>query len=113
MFDTIGLGLYTIIGTEIGIENNFHPIICVALGTMSACFGGVIRDVLCNKIPLVFKKEIYATASIIGGVAFIILSNYTSNQNITYVITTLIVIAIRLASVKFNLELPTFYTKKI
>ncbi|SDX86073.1 Uncharacterized membrane protein YeiH [Lutibacter oricola] len=112
LFDTIGLGLYTIVGTEIGIEYNFHPIICIALGTMSASFGGVIRDVLCNKIPLIFKKEVYATASIIGGIAFLVISNYTTNQNVTYVVTSLIVIAIRLIAVRFKLELPSFYTTK-
>jgi uncharacterized membrane protein YeiH len=112
LFDTIGLGLYTIIGTEIGIKANFHPIICIALGTMSASFGGVLRDILCNKIPLIFKKEIYATASILGAISFIILSNYVTNENIIYLITSLIVIIIRLFAVYFKLSLPPFYSKK-
>lgn len=109
LFDTIGLGLYTIVGTEIGILANFHPIICVALGTMSASFGGVIRDILCNKIPIIFKKEIYATASIVGGIAFLILSHFKIDDNISYVTTSLIVIFIRLIAVRFKLQLPTFY----
>ena len=54
LFDTIGLGIFTIIGTEIGLQNDFHPIICVALGTITATFGGVIRDTLSNEIPLIF-----------------------------------------------------------
>ena len=109
LFDTIGLGLYTIVGTEIGITANFHPIICIALGTMSASFGGVIRDILCNKIPIIFKKEIYATASIIGGIAFLILSHYKIDSNISYITTSLIVIFIRLIAVRFKLQLPTIY----
>src|SRR5688572_6705213 len=64
LFDTIGISLFTIIGVEKGIAAGFHPIICIALGTMSACFGGVIRDILCNQIPIIFRKEIYATACI-------------------------------------------------
>ena len=56
LFDTIGLGIFTIIGTEIGLQNDFHPIICVALGTITATFGGVIRDTLSNEIPLIFQK---------------------------------------------------------
>lgn len=111
LFDTIGLGIFTITGTEIGINANFHPIISIALGTLTACFGGVIRDILCNDVPILFRKEIYATACIIGSIAFIILYNFNINQNIVYVSTSLIVIAIRLLAVKFHLSLPTFYSK--
>lgn len=57
LFDTIGLGVFTLIGLEKGITTGLHPVICVALGTMTACFGGVIRDILCNEIPTVFKKK--------------------------------------------------------
>ena len=74
LFDTIGLGIFTIIGTEIGLQNDFHPIICVALGTITATFGGVIRDTLSNEIPLIFQKEIYATACIFGAVTYLILN---------------------------------------
>ena len=66
LFDTIGIGLYTVVGVEKGINAELHPIICVALGTISACFGGVLRDILCNEIPVIFRKEIYATACILG-----------------------------------------------
>jgi uncharacterized membrane protein YeiH len=111
LFDTIGLGIFTITGTEIGINANFHPIISVALGTMSASFGGVIRDILCNEIPVIFRKEIYATACIFGSIAFIILNDFDINTTLTYIITTLIVISIRLIAVKFKLSLPSFYSK--
>lgn len=109
LFDTIGLGIFTITGTEIGINANFHPIISIALGTMTACFGGVIRDILCNEVPVLFRKEIYATACIFGSIVFIILYNFNIDQNIVYVSTSLIVITIRLVAVKYKLSLPTFY----
>jgi uncharacterized membrane protein YeiH len=111
LFDTIGLGIFTITGTEIGINANFHPIISIALGTMTACFGGVIRDILCNDVPILFRKEIYATACIFGSIAFIILYNFNIDQNVVYVSTSLIVISIRLVAVKYHLSLPTFYSK--
>ena len=110
LFDTIGLGIFTITGTEIGINAHFHPIISIALGTMTACFGGVIRDILCNEVPILFRKEIYATACIFGSIAFIILYNFNIDQNIVYVSTSLIVISIRLVAVKYHLSLPTFYS---
>jgi len=112
LFDTIGLGVFTIIGTEIGIDANFTPVISIALGTMSAAFGGVNRDILCNDVPVIFRKEIYATASIAGATTFIILHHYNINSNIIYLSTTLIIIIIRLIAVKYKLSLPTFYTKK-
>ena len=109
LFDTIGLGIFTITGTEIGINANFHPIISIALGTMTACFGGVIRDILCNEVPILFRKEIYATACIFGSIFFIVLYNFNMDQNIIYISASLIVIAIRLVAVKYHLSLPTFY----
>src|SRR4029078_7151659 len=70
LFDALGLGLFTIIGLEIGLNKNFSAGICIALGTISACFGGVLRDVLLNKVPLIFQKEIYALACITGGIIY-------------------------------------------
>lgn len=76
LFDTIGLGVFTIIGTEIGINANFNSVISIALGTMSASFGGIIRDILCNEIPVIFRKEIYATACVFAATIFIILHQF-------------------------------------
>ena len=112
LFDTIGLGIFTIIGTEIGIQQNLHPIISIILGTITATFGGVIRDILCNEIPIIFKKEIYASACIAGAITFIVLSNFEIDTTITYIITVVIVISIRLIAVKFKLSLPTFLSEK-
>ncbi|MGB5361825.1 MAG: trimeric intracellular cation channel family protein [Aureibaculum sp.] len=112
LFDTIGLGIFTIIGTEIGIQQQLHPLITIILGTLTATFGGVLRDILCNEIPVIFKKEIYAMACIAGSIVFIVLSNMEINTNTNYIITTLIVIIIRLLAVKFKLSLPTLITEK-
>jgi uncharacterized membrane protein YeiH len=111
LFDAIGLGIFTIVGTEIGLQNEYHPIICVSLGMITATFGGVIRDTLSNEIPLIFHKEIYATACILGAVTFLILTNYNINLDLIYIATTLMVITVRLLAVKFKLKLPAFYTK--
>lgn len=112
LFDTIGLGIFTITGTQIGVESNFNPIISVALGTMTASFGGVIRDILCNQIPVIFREEIYATAAILGSITFLVLNKFNLPINVIYIITTSIVIIIRIIAVKFHLSLPTFYTKE-
>lgn len=109
LFDTIGLGIFTITGVEIGIQNDLNPIISITLGAMTGTFGGVIRDILCNEIPVIFRKEIYATACIIGGFAFIIFYETGMPQDVIYVITSLTVIMIRLMAVKFQISLPSFY----
>lgn len=107
LFDTIGLGVFTLIGLEKGIEIGLHPIICIALGTMTACFGGVIRDILCNEIPIIFRREIYATICIIGGMVFFALKYFNLNNDVLYLVTSLVIITIRLMAVKFKWYLPT------
>ncbi len=107
LFDTIGLGVFTLIGLEKGIETGLHPVICIALGTMTACFGGVIRDILCNEIPIIFRREIYATICIIGGMVFFALKYFNLNNDILYLVTSLVMISIRLMAVKFKWYLPT------
>lgn len=107
LFDTIGLGVFTLIGLEKGIETGLHPIICIALGTMTACFGGVIRDILCNEIPIIFRREIYATICILGGIVFFALKYFNLNNDILYLVTSSVIISIRLMAVKFHWYLPT------
>ena len=110
LFDTIGIALYTLIGIEKGINVNLHPVICVALGTITASFGGVIRDVLCNEIPVIFRKEIYATACVLGGVTYFLLSELPIKNDYVFVIAGVVVIVIRLLAVKFKIALPTIYS---
>ena len=108
LFDSIGLGVFTLVGIEHGINVGLNPIICVALGTMTACFGGVIRDILCNEIPAIFQKEIYATVCILGGTLFFILKELNINDNPLYLITSLSIIITRFMAVKFKWSLKTF-----
>lgn len=112
LFDTIGLGLYTIMGTEIGLRANFHPIVIISIATMSASFGGVIRDILCNEVPVIFRKEIYATACVLGSITYLTLHHFNLSETVIYISTSLMVIIIRLVAVIFHLSLPTFYSKK-
>lgn len=112
LFDTIGLGVFTITGVEIGLRNELDPIVCIALGAMTGTFGGVIRDILVAEIPVIFRKEIYATASLTGGLGFIILYYLGINTDVIYIVTSLIIIAIRLIVVKYKISLPSFNLKE-
>jgi uncharacterized membrane protein YeiH len=108
LFDALGLGLFTIIGTQKGMSAGLNPGICVALGTITGCFGGVIRDILLNDIPLIFRKEIYATACIIGGTLYVLLINHM-DADMVKIIAVIVVCAIRIVAVKYKLSLPKFY----
>ncbi|MBS1755144.1 MAG: trimeric intracellular cation channel family protein [Ferruginibacter sp.] len=111
LFDAMGLGLFTIIGIEKAIELNFSVGVCIALGTITASFGGVIRDVLLNNVPLVFRKEIYALASIIGGLCYFVLRSSSLDNDVAKIICILLILLIRLLAVKYKLGLPAFYAK--
>lgn len=108
LFDALGLGLFTIIGIQKGIGAGLNPGVCVALGTITGCFGGVLRDILLNNIPLIFQKEIYATACIIGGTWYVLLIKRL-DTDIVEILAVTIVCAIRIVAVKYKLSLPKFY----
>ena len=109
LFDAIGLGLFTIIGVELGLKSDLHPMICVLLGTLSAAFGGVIRDILCGTVPLIFHKEIYASLSMLGGIIYLMLRNTALPIDMIYIITSALVVVLRILAVTRNWVLPRFY----
>lgn len=111
LFDALGLGLFTIIGIEKAMQLHFSVGVCIALGTITASFGGVIRDVLLNNVPLVFRKEIYALASIIGGLFYFLLTRSSLDNDVAKIICILLIFTIRLLAVKYKWSLPAFYVK--
>ncbi|MEY4085191.1 MAG: hypothetical protein RL074_978 [Bacteroidota bacterium] len=114
LFDTIGLGVFTLIGLEIGQEYHLNAVVCIILGTITATFGGVIRDILCAEIPVLFRKEIYATLCIVGGILFFILQELQVASNSISLIVVSFIISFRLIAFKNNWSLPigTVFAKK-
>lgn len=107
IFDTIGIALFTISGMQKGLMFDLHPSLAMVMGMVSATVGGVIRDILCNEIPLIFRKEIYATACLVGALVYYLLDSYsTINNDVSYLITVAVIIAIRVLSIKFHWSLP-------
>ena len=111
IFDALGLGLFTIVGIEMGVAKGFSAGVCIAIGTITASFGGVIRDVLLNNVPLLFRKEIYAMASIIGGIIYMLFIKINLDDDLSKIICILIIFAIRVVAVRYKLSLPQFYIK--
>lgn len=106
LFDTIGIGVFTLLGVQKGLDHNLHPFIAVVMGMVSAVMGGVTRDVLTNRVPLIFKKEIYASACLIGGLVYLVTVHFNLPYALQFSLTMGVVIIIRLIAVKYKLELP-------
>jgi uncharacterized membrane protein YeiH len=106
LFDTIGIGLFTVLGLKTTLGIGLAPVIAVMMGTVSAVFGGVLRDILSNEVPLIFRKEIYASACIIGGGCYLLILKTGLKEDWVIFLTVLIVIGIRAFAVKKGLSLP-------
>jgi uncharacterized membrane protein YeiH len=100
LFDTIGISLFTVLGLEKTLSLELPIIIAIMMGTVSAVFGGVIRDILCNEVPLIFRKEIYATACIIGAVAYVVSRHFELNHHLSLIFTAILISFIRIMAVK-------------
>jgi uncharacterized membrane protein YeiH len=109
LFDSLGLGLFTFIGIQKGIDMHFSNGVCVAIGMLSGCFGGVIRDTLLNEIPLVFRKEIYASTCILGGAVYFLLHALKVENQLSQIIGIATIVLLRIIVVRFNLSLPSMY----
>ncbi len=107
-FDTIGISVFTVIGVQKGIQANVYGPMIVIMGFMTAVMGGIIRDVLCNEIPIIFHKEIYATACILGAVVFLALIKLNVSEPIVALISAVIIFTMRTFSVRYGWALPRF-----
>ncbi|WP_114748401.1 trimeric intracellular cation channel family protein [Pleomorphovibrio marinus] len=107
LFDTLGIGFFTILGVEKSLSLGFRPEVAAIMGMFSAVMGGVIRDTLTNEIPILFRKEIYASACLAGAVIYLLLNYFGLERDINLLVSISIVISIRIVAVKYKLSLPT------
>lgn len=106
--DAVGLGVFTSIGANVAVECNVEWYGIIFFGVMTATAGGMIRDTLAGEVPFVLKKEVYASASIAGGILFIILYKSNVGMNINILITSIFVTLIRIVAIYKNWNLPHF-----
>ncbi len=106
--ETFALGMFTIIGTQKALDFGVHPLIAAVMGMFSAVMGGVLRDVLTNEIPVLFRKEIYATACVSGALLYVVLVNLNTMPQLNLSVSALLIVLIRFVSVKNKLSLPKF-----
>lgn len=109
LLDAVGLIAFSIIGVDKAAEHGFGFVICVIAGVVTGISGGILRDILCNKIPLVFQKELYASVSIVACILYYCLYFYTPIPNDIAVIITLIFgFSFRVIALHYELSLPVF-----
>ncbi len=104
--DAIGLALFTVIGTSVALQLGVPWLIAALMGVITGVFGGVIRDILCNEVPLIFRTDIYATASLAGALLLIALDDYGMGHNLAILFAMICTVAIRLAAIRWHIHLP-------
>jgi uncharacterized membrane protein YeiH len=106
IFDAIGLGLFVVVGIEKALAAGFSFWVAIIMGMISGSVGGVIRDILINELPLIFRKDIYAMACVVGGLVYFICFNSNVSPVVTQLSTAFSVILIRILAVKYHISLP-------
>lgn len=105
-FDCIGLGLFVVVGYEKSLALDYPVWVCVSMATITGIFGGIIRDILINEVPIVFTQELYAVACILGGLLFSVLHYLNVDLVIIEISTAVFVVVIRILATKYRLKLP-------
>lgn len=106
VFDAVGLALFNIVGIEKTLDANFPFWVAIIMGTFTGAAGGVIRDVLLNRVPLIFCSELYAIACVIGGMIYFVCLKLGIDITATQIIAALSVILARMLATKYHLALP-------
>ena len=106
IFDAFGLGVFTAIGAAKGAQFGLGPVGIMLCGTLSAVGGGILRDVMSRKIPVVLTSDFYATASLIGGGTYILMCRTGLPVQVHFCTVALLVVLIRLLAVHFHIQLP-------
>jgi uncharacterized membrane protein YeiH len=106
MFDALGISFFTIVGLQKSLAADSSEIAAIVLGMFSAVMGGVTRDTLMNETPLIFRREIYATACLSGAISFIVLSSFGMDDNLNAFLSASLIFIIRIISVRYKLSLP-------
>jgi len=106
--DAFGLAIFTVIGCQKSSQFHDSVLIIMVMGVMTGVTGGIIRDLLCGQIPLILRREIYATASLTGGTIFVILRQLRIDDWIVTVASIAAVLTVRLSSLRWHLSLPVY-----
>lgn len=116
VFDAIGLAMFTVIGIEKAMARDCPMCTAVAMGIITGSFGGVLRDVLLNRVPLIFRKDIYAMASLLGGLAYWLALYLGFGAEVCGIVCLIVIVTVRMLAIRYSWHLPVLsnlphYTK--
>ena len=112
LFDAIGLAAFSVIGLTVALSLDAHPIIAILMAVMTSIAGGIMRDMICNEIPLVLQKEIYISASIVGSVLYLALLHFGVADWVRETVTLISIFGIRMLAVRFDWHLPSIQLRR-
>lgn len=110
--DALGLAFFTIAGTQIAEAANLSFIISVIMGAITGVAGGVIRDILSSEVPLILRRDIYATAAFFGAIIYLLLKLYFYSNLIPVLVGIITIVILRLLAIVWGLRLPVFKLPK-
>lgn len=106
--DAFGLALFSVLGTAKALSFDFAPLISIIMGVITGVVGGAIRDILCGEVPMILRKDIYATAAVLGGSVYSILILINVSPAFSIIAGLFFAAGLRLSAIKWNLGLPIF-----
>jgi len=106
--DALGLALFAVLGTQICLQYQTGPLVAIMLGVTTAVTGGMIRDIICNEIPLILSREIYATAAFIAAVSYVVADKAGLGEQLSLIVAVVAGFTIRALAITNNWSLPSF-----
>ncbi|WP_171022059.1 trimeric intracellular cation channel family protein [Cohaesibacter sp. CAU 1516] len=103
--DAIGMSVFCITGAALTVEMGLHPVICIMMGMITATFGGLVRDILCNVVPLVLRQEIYATAAMLGSTLYVILQQFDMDRSVSALVGMSAALILRGVAIRYKFNI--------
>ncbi|MBN9230177.1 MAG: hypothetical protein BGO90_07365 [Legionella sp. 40-6] len=114
ILDALGLSTFVIVGILKALNHGLSPAIAVLSGMITGICGGMLRDILCNDIPLVLRKELYAVIALGGALLFMLMHYFAINEHVNIIISFLFIFCMRLLAIFFHLQIPVFdYSERV
>ena len=107
LFDAIGLAAFSVIGFKVALNQDMSPLIAIMMGVWTAILGGLLRDIICNEIPLVLQREIYISASVIGSLSYLLLTYLGLSSGISEFVMLGVIFVVRMLALRFDWHLPS------